>query len=469
LRERFNEEGGMALIVSLMVAFVILMLSSVIVAQSIHSLNASGFDRQRLTSYNAAEAGVNAWWEDLQTTTLASLSCSTKAGVMNTAPNEAQYSATATFYASDATTTMSCPFTSANPPSFVRILSTGSSEGEAAREVEAFGQLTPVRTGFGAAIMAVNGTTFSNSFTVYGSSGNNGDIYILNGNLSISNSPTIYGNVYVPTGTATLTGNNSEIKGDLWANGTVTVNNPAVVTGNAKSTAGNIAGSGTVTGNATALGTTTVSTVGGSRYPGTNPGPVPTETFPQITNATTAWTNAGYTLVGPFTGVSACTNAYNYIHNTGSGTWATSGLTNIVVQISATCTFQNNNNDTNTIRGNLAVISDGGFTFSQMSNWKGVSAPVKNVYFISGYTAAACTGTKNITVGNNTNFDAFTNVFFYTPCTANMNNTNNFSGQVLAANVTIGNQFTMTFQPVLVPAQGTVTGFTQDIAYIREV
>jgi len=100
---------------------------------------------------------------------------------MNTAPNEAQYSAAATFFAADATTTMTCPFTSANPPSYVRILATGSSEGEAAREVEAFGKLTPVRTGFGAAIMAVNGTTFNNSFTVYGSSGNNGDIYILTG------------------------------------------------------------------------------------------------------------------------------------------------------------------------------------------------------------------------------------------------------------------------------------------------
>ena len=50
-----------------------------------------------------------------------------------------------------------------------------------------------------------------------------------------------------------------------------------------------------------------------------------------------------------------------------------------------------------------------------------------------------------------------------------MNNTNNFNGQVLAANFTIGNQFTMTFQPVLVSAQGAVTGFSQDIAYFREV
>ena len=133
LKRLHSEEQGMALVVSLMVAFVILMLSSVVVAQSIHSLNASGYDRQRLTSYNAAEAGANAWWEDLQTTALASLNCSTKAGVMNTQPNEAQYSASATFYAADGTTTMTCPLSSANPPSYVKIVSTGSSEGEAAR------------------------------------------------------------------------------------------------------------------------------------------------------------------------------------------------------------------------------------------------------------------------------------------------------------------------------------------------
>ena len=202
LKRLHSEEQGMALIVSLMVAFVILMLSSVVVAQSIHSLNASGYDRQRLTSYNAAEAGANAWWEDLQTTALASLNCSTKAGVMNTQPNEAQFSASATFYAADGTTTMTCPMSSANPPSYVKIVSTGSSEGEAAREVETFAKLTPVYTGFGAAIMSVNGTSFSNNFEVFGDSGSDGDIYILNGNLSISNSPVIWGSVYVPNGYA---------------------------------------------------------------------------------------------------------------------------------------------------------------------------------------------------------------------------------------------------------------------------
>ena len=116
LKRLHSEEQGMALIVSLMVAFVILMLSSVVVAQSIHSLDASGDDRQRLTSYNAAEAGANAWWEDLQTTALVSLNCSTKAGVMNTQPNEAQYSASATFYDADGSTAHVLPDVQREPP-----------------------------------------------------------------------------------------------------------------------------------------------------------------------------------------------------------------------------------------------------------------------------------------------------------------------------------------------------------------
>ena len=396
LKRLHSEEQGMALIVSLMVAFVILMLSSVIVAQSLHSLDASGYDRQRLTSYNAAEAGVNAWWEDLQTTTLASLSCSTKAGVMNTAPNEAQYSAAATFYAADGTTTMTCPFTSANPPSFVRILSTGSSEGEAAREVEAFGKLTPVVPGFGAAIMAVNGTTFNNSFTVYGNSGNNGDIYILNGNLSISNSPTVYGNVYVPLGTATTSSNNSRSRATCGPTAPSRVNNPAMVTGNAKSTDGQRLGDRhghgqrdrawdhhgrhgrwfALPGDATRAGADADLPADhelhrGVDQRGLHVGRTVTRVPRLARTPTTTCHNTGGGNLGH-------ERAHQHrdpdqrdvhVHRTATTTRTRSAATS-------------------------RIISDGGFTFSQQSNWNGMSAPIKNVYFISGYTAAACTGTK---------------------------------------------------------------------------
>jgi len=55
----------------------------------------------------------------------------------------------------------------------------------------------------------VLGNLFSGDFQVNGQNGNDGDVYILNGNLVIPNSPVIYGNVYVPNG--------SEVGSEKWA------------------------------------------------------------------------------------------------------------------------------------------------------------------------------------------------------------------------------------------------------------
>ncbi len=75
---------------------------------------------------------------------------------------------------------------------------------------------------------------------------------------------------------------------------------------------------------------------------------------------------------------------------------------------------------------------------------------------------------EGLTVGNNTNFNSFVDVFFYTPCSATMQNQNAFAGQVMATNVSIENNFEMNYKPVLVPGSGEITGFKQDIAYVRE-
>ena len=63
-----DEEQGVAMIMALAVAFIVLLLSTVVVAQSIHSLESSGYDRERLLSVNAAEAGTNYWYAFLETT-----------------------------------------------------------------------------------------------------------------------------------------------------------------------------------------------------------------------------------------------------------------------------------------------------------------------------------------------------------------------------------------------------------------
>ena len=56
LKRLRDEERGVAMIMALAVAFVVL-LTTVVVAQSIHSLDSSGYDRERLLSINAAGPG----------------------------------------------------------------------------------------------------------------------------------------------------------------------------------------------------------------------------------------------------------------------------------------------------------------------------------------------------------------------------------------------------------------------------
>jgi hypothetical protein len=478
LRRLRDEERGVAMVIAVSVAFVVLILSTVVVAQSIHSLESSGYDRERLLSVNAAEAGTNQWYAYLQTTPSLSMSvdpgCNAATGTLSIAqtvqsgPSPAAFNAVGTFYASDGATTMNCStFSDTNYPAFVKVRSTGTINGSPNRTLETYVRLTPSYGGFGAAILAVNGTTIANSFTINGSSGNDGDIYILNGNFRVTNSMTLSGNVYVPNGTAQIE-NTSLVKGNVWANGTVTLQNSATIQGDALSSAGSITGVGTINDDATAAGSvvTTNLTIGGIVTQGVTMPAVPTQTFPQITSSTAAWIASGYTLVdlSTSTGATLCAKARDWIKNR----WSTSGITNALIRINTTCTFTNSNNDVFSIPGHLAILSDGGFNLTQQSNWNGTTGAIKQIHFISVYSAAACTGTKDITVSNNTNFNVYTNVSFYTPCAATMSNTNAFSGQVLSKDIAIGNNFKMNYKPVLVPGITGITGFKQDIAYIHE-
>jgi hypothetical protein len=475
-----EEERGIAMIIAVSVAFVILILSTVVVAQSIHSLESSGYDRERLLSINAAEAGTNQWYAYLQSTPAMSMAADTGCSASGTlsiaqtvqsGPSAAAFNAVGTFYAADGTTTMSCKtFTDTNYPSFVKVRSTGTINGSPNRTLETYVRLTPNYGGFGAAILAVNGTTITNSFTINGNSGNDGDMYFLNGNFRVTNSMTLSGNIYVPNGTAQIE-NTSTVKGNVWANGTVTLQNSATIQGDALSSTGSITGTGTINDDATAAGSvvTTNLTIGGIVTEGVTMPAVPTQVFPQITSSTSAWIASGYTLVdlSTSTGATLCAKARDWIMNR----WSTSGITNALIRINATCAFANNNNDTFSIPGNLAILSDGGFTFSQQSNWNGTTGTVKQIHFISVYSTT-CPGTtppgKDISVGQNTNFNTFTNVSFYTPCLATMSNQNAFSGQVLSKDVSLGNNYKMAYKPVLVPGITGITGFKQDIAYIHE-
>jgi hypothetical protein len=467
LKRIHREERGWSMVVSLLVAMVVLMLSTVVVGQSIHSLHASGYDRKRLTSIAAAEAGMNYWFSYLQTTPAASIDCSTKTQTIASQPATSSFSAVAVFY-NASSTVMTCPFSNTNYPSYALVTSTGSVNGNPARKMQTYMRLTPDYGGFGAAILANNGTSLGNNFDIYGQSGNDGSLYILQGNLVITNSPNIRGNVYVPFGGATLS-NGNVIWGSLYTRDAVSISNPAQVKGAVWNESGGISGNGTIGASATSGGAIAATlNVGGTRSPNTFVPATPTQSFPTIGYIATDWTSLGYTVYTP-PAATACSSALTYIKST----WTTGDL---VVRIGAPatpCSFITGNNDTITLKGNLAIITDWGIDLNNQSNWNGVSG-LKKLFFISTAPAASCpvypgVTNKDVIVGNNTNFDAFTSTFFYTPCSATLNNSNNFKGQVMATNVSIDNNYTMTYTPVLVPGQTGIVGFKQDIAYVREV
>jgi hypothetical protein len=451
-----NEEDGLAMVISLMVAMVILILSTVVVAQSLHTLDASGYDRRRLTSVSAAEAGTNFYYQYFQTTPAVSLSCAAITRTVASSPAPSTFTATPSYFDA-AGAPMACPFSDERVPTYVLVNSVGTTSSGAKRTFQSYIKLTPNHAQVDGALISNGSMHIVNNFDLYGNTGNNADIYIGTGDYTQGQNSNVRGSVYVPGGSAKMI-QSAQIQGQLWSLDEASL---TTVAGDVTSTTGTISG-GRVGGNAKAAGAIT-SIVAGTKSPNqagiANP---PTQTFPQITYVPTAW--AGYT-EHVYSGASACTNARTFVEGT-----IPAG--NHVVRITggSPCVYTNTNNSLVTFDGNLAIVSDWGIDISERSNWNGVTS-MRNLYFITvTQSPLDCSGVnKDIRTGNNTDFNALVHVFFYSPCTLRMANQTAFSGQAIGSPIDISSQFTMTYQPVLVPGFSGVTGFDQDISYVREI
>jgi len=463
LRRLHGDERGVAMVVAIMVSFVVLLLSVFVVQLSIHNSTQSAYDRKRITSVAAAEAGIDAFWATVQSTAPQSLPCATPlTGTLGSSPGTATYSAQPTYYDASGGT-LACPLSQTNVPTAMLLTSTGTTNGGVARKVQAYATLSPTLTGLAAAILTTSPTSFANAFTLYGNGGNNADVYINDGSLSISNLPAIYGNIYVSNGSYDQA-NNSRIYGDVWAYGSVSVANPAYITGDATSSTSSLSGSGAIGGNARA-GTTIADSlnISGSKSPGSPQGAPPTQAFPLV-----CWTTSG-----ACTGQSASWTGYTVHTDTdcnAARTYLTTGTItgDVVERITTTCMLNIGNNDVINFTGNLAIFTDGGITMANQNNWNGATG--KNLYFIANYrTGLDCpSGSYNITTGNYSNFNNV-NVSLYSPCKVTVANLNTFSGQIIGATVDISGNCTINFRPVLIPGTGTISGFQQSIVYIREV
>src|SRR5207247_10671734 len=66
MKRLHRDQEGVALIMALFVAFVVLMLSIYVIDQATHNQSRAAYDRKRLTAQNAAEAGINWWFNAVQ-------------------------------------------------------------------------------------------------------------------------------------------------------------------------------------------------------------------------------------------------------------------------------------------------------------------------------------------------------------------------------------------------------------------
>jgi len=475
-----RDERGIALVMSMMVAFVVLLLTLVVVQQAVHNLDASGADRRRLNAVNAAEAGVDWFYHHLESTAVADLQLTAYSEQLGSGPAPVEFTVTPTYFTNaEGTEPLVGTPSNTNYPESVKISSVGVSAGGLTRKMESFVQLNPVYGGFDGAVISGGAVNLTNNFTLNGNNGNDGDIYVLEGIFSApSGLETIRGSVYVVEGTASLS-TNVRVYGNVWSYLGLTTNHPGVtIDGYVRSSQGSVSlhGSSSVGGNAYHCTTiTNPARAAGAKIQECTSAP-PSQPFPQIKFNREAWEDQGYYIYDvPGTGSAQCTNARTYVEGTTSGTYnmgagVPSGYTGVVVYIADTCSYTpSTSNPTITLGTDLAIVTRGGVSLTQQSTWQGQGG-TRNLHFISAYPDAGSPScpTQDVRVENNPSFPSV-EIALYSPCTVYVsNNSGPFTGQVIGNPVNVSNRFSMTYRPVLIPGSD-IDGFSQDVAYLREV
>jgi Tfp pilus assembly protein PilX len=475
-----DDEEGMAMVISLLVAFVVLLLSVYVVQLGVHNVGQSGYDRSRLISVTAAESGIDDYYSYLNSFTtkgtpdLTTLQCSITNNDLS-GPNASTYTASVTFYNSGGTA-LACPPPSGTIPASVRITSVGSTSGQASRKMESYATLASIIGGTSSAVFSNGSTTLNNKLNVNGYQGSDGDVYV-NGNLDVSQAMTFSGSAYVQ-GSATIS-NSTTVDGTLWAKNAITMSGQSLVTGDATSSQGNISISNPahIAGNAKAMGTiASTSLIQGTSSPSTSGlADPPTQTFPLLTFDSTqqsAWTNAGWdTTSHTYSGASACTNAQVFL----TGLSSNVGPYKYVVRINTACQLALSGLSL-MMNGDLAVITDGSICMTNLNTFQATGG-VRQLMMIvqkNATNSSKCSDNSSISVSNLTNFNDLSGdnqlqTFLYSPYQINLSNNSGLTGQVYGSPVNAVNQTTLNYVPVFVPGISTVVGFRQNVQYLREV
>ena len=467
LMTRFQDESGIALVTAMMVSMIVVTLGATSVTLALHNSEQSSFDRRRVQSIAASEAGINYYYSHLQSESGSNLLCSITKN-MNTSP-VTKFTATAKYFdaaglAAEPQQPLSCIGnpprlqSGANPVS-VHIESEGATtlNPTPTRTMETYVTLSPISGSPFAdtVIFSNNSFTWPANINIRGSDASNNSVYT-NGNANFNSATTIYGSVYAQ-GQINLRGS-SQIRRDAWANLELSMANSSSVLGNGISSTRSV----TLTNKAKIYGNaqagTTISAGGsailGTRTPNSPQGPPPVKAFPAFTFIPGDWTQEGYQISTQ----TNCSTAKSTIKNITGGNW--------VVYIPSDCLLSFAKKELPTVKGNLAIISDGGLFVDTNNYFTAVGGPW-NLHLIFGIDDL--TQPCNITWKNNTAIGTNINAFFYTPCTVSFqSNMSIASGQIFGGTVSLSPSTSIGYKAVPVPGFGT-SGFRENIQYIREI
>lgn len=418
LKRRAASESGMAMVLSMSVAFVVFTLGAVWIGLGTHQINATGREKLREQARNVAEAGLNAGMSRLSADAAAT-------GITLTAMDGGEFEVSI-YPVVD-------PLIDPTDPRRY-IVSKGYAPKKAhpnrqARRLEQQVELVPT-DGFRYALFSYpGGITGDNRMTV------NGDVYAA-GNLALANNSTVSGSV-TTLGSLT-TSNNSTIAGDVHAANNVTLDNPSTtVLGNVYA-GGNVTMTGRVKGNVQAGGTISGGTVDGSRSQNSPPAPPAPQTLPQF-----VWSDvvAKYGTASTY-GTSAAFQTYwSANRNSFSGAHR--------ISCGALCGTIDFNNKW-TLMDNTTIYSDGPISLSRdIVNGRADGKDI-TLTIVSDATDTALT--KAMSMSNNVTLpDNIKVVFFAKNGTVKFTQLKHFTGTVYAKSIALSQQFTLTFRPLSPP------------------
>jgi hypothetical protein len=454
LLDRIHAEQGMAIVVAMVISMIVVTLGAASVSLAIHNSQASAYDRNRVQSIHAAEAGINYYFSHLQSGGTDDFQC-TISQTLNTTP-VARFDATVVFYDA-AGFPLACPLGDVLPDSAL-IRSVGRTTSDAARRtMEARVNLVPLPGGpFGEyAIFSDGPPGFDSNVVVFGGDGVEGNVYS-NSDILVRSNSIIHGNID-GQGSVRLE-STAEVNRSIHAASFVELDSDARVLENVTSAGSSIRldGNAQIFGDARAATTITVQSsamIHEQVMPNSPSSPPPFQPFPELVFDPFAWGEAGYT-VHTFL---SCLDAKAFIAGIASG--------DHVVRITSACDLAYSSNQQVTVRGNLAIVSNGSLSMGSNTFFAN-EGEEHTLHLLFGLgRMSPC----DIRFDSNSEIDLGLRTVLYTPCAIDMrSNTLVVRGQMFGGSVLFNSNTQLTYEPIGVPGFGE-TSFEEDVVFVREV